>query len=93
MKKRLGLLSILLGVVGIGMVLLSVAFGLGIVMPIGIVIALLSIVGGLVSAAIEEDKDVTSWSTRPDDGLQNPTKDKGQFHLAGILQGLSRRVG
>jgi hypothetical protein len=79
MKRNMGLLSVLLGVGGMGMLLLSGTLGLGIVTMIGIVMVMVGIVGGLVSTAIEEDRDSTSWATRSDDGLQKPTMDKEQL--------------
>ena len=83
----MGLLSALLGVGGIGMLLLSGTLGLGIVTMIGLVMVTVGIVGGLVSTAIEENRDSTSWTTRPDDGLQKPTMDKGQLPLGGYTPG------
>jgi hypothetical protein len=87
MKKHIGLLSVLLGVGGIGMLLLSSVLGSSIVAIVGMVMLPIGIVGGLVSNAIEETNDATSWSTRSDDGLQKPTTDKGQLPLGGYTHG------
>jgi hypothetical protein len=69
------------------MLFLSGTLGLGIVTMIGIVMVIVGIVGGLVSTAIEEDRDSTSWDARSDDGLQKPTMDKGQLPLGGYTSG------
>jgi len=80
----MGLLSVLWELVGIGMLFLSVILGLGIVVTIiSMVMVTVGIVGALVSNAIEETSDITSWSTRPDDGVKKPTSDKGQLPLGG----------
>ena len=83
----MGLLSLLLGVGGIGMLLLSGALGLGILTLIGLVMVTVGIAGSLVSNAIEEKRDSTSWTTKPDDGLQNPPMDKGQLPRGGYTPG------
>ena len=84
MKKYMRLLSVLWGLVGIGMLFLSVILGLGIVVTIiSMVMVTVGIVGALVSNTIEETSDITSWSTRPDDGVKKPTSDKGQLPLGG----------
>jgi hypothetical protein len=87
MKRKIGLLSVLLGIVGFGMLFLSGALGLGFVTIIGLVMIAAGIAGGLMSAAIEEGRDSTSWTTKPDEESKMPTKDKGQLPLGGYTSG------
>ena len=87
MKKNLGLLSILVGVSGIGMLFLSGALNLGVLTVIGLIMVALGIISGFVSTAIESTTDITVWTTRPEEGLQNPNADKGQLPLGGYTHG------
>ena len=80
MKKYLGVLSIFLGIGGIGMLFLAGMLKLNIIVTIGFVMIIVGIAGALVSNAIEESHDITSWNTK---GLQKPTADKGQLPLGG----------
>ncbi|HEY4387192.1 MAG TPA: hypothetical protein VGN34_22275 [Ktedonobacteraceae bacterium] len=83
MKRNIGLLSVLLGIGGFVVLILSITFSLGIVTIIGVGMAIVGMVGSFVSAVIEEDKDITSWSVRPVDGLKKPTMDKEQLPIGG----------
>ncbi len=87
MKKVLGPLSILLAVCGIGLLFLSGALHLSVLTISGLVLVVLGIIGGLASNAIENTTDITLWSTRPEEGLQKPTTDKGQLPLGGYTHG------
>jgi hypothetical protein len=88
MRKHIGLLFVLLGVSGVALLLLGFSIGIGILDLIGFVLLLLGALAGLVSNALRTDEqDPTSWTYRPNEGLQNPTGDKSQLPIGGYTSG------
>ncbi|GAC1353771.1 MAG: hypothetical protein NVSMB38_30120 [Ktedonobacteraceae bacterium] len=85
-------MSILVGVSGVAMLLLSGSLHLGVLTIIGLIMVALGVIGGFVSSAIESANDTTAWGMRPEDGLQKPTADKGQLPLGGYTSGHRRAV-
>jgi hypothetical protein len=62
--------------------------GIGILGVIGFVLMSLSAIAGLISNALRTDEqEPTSWTYRPKEGLQHPTKDKAQLPLGGYTSG------
>jgi hypothetical protein len=88
MRKYIGLLFVLMSVGGVALFLLSFSFGVGILAPIGFVLLLLGALAGLIGNALRTDEqDPKSWTYRPDEGLQPPTKDKSQLPIGGYTSG------
>lgn len=90
MRKRIGLVSALLGAGGIALFFLGLTIGIGPFGVTGAVLMLVSIATGLVSAAVRSETDVqdpTSWTYRPEEGLQPPTADKSQLPPGGYSSG------
>ena len=77
-----------MGAGGVTSLLLGFTIGIGILNLIGIVLLLLSALAGLISNTLRTDEqDPGSWTYRPDEGLQPPTKDKSQLPLGGYTSG------
>ena len=88
MKKRIGLLFVFLCVGSVASLLLGFTMSIGMLGVIGFVLMLLSTLAGLISNALRTDEqEPTSWTYRPEEGLQNPTKDKAQLPLGGYTSG------
>ncbi len=87
MKKVFGFPLILIGVLGVGVLLLSGALHMSILTIIGLVLVALGVIGGIVSNAIERPTDKPLWYTRPEEGLRKPLADKGQLPLGGYIHG------
>ena len=88
MKKYIGLSFVFLGVGGVAFLLLGFGMSIGILWVIGFVLLLLSALAGLISNALRTDgQDPTSWTYRPEEGSQHPTKDKAQLPLGGYTSG------
>ena len=88
MKKRIGLMFVFLCVGGVASLILGFTMSIGILGVIGFVLMSLSAIAGLISNALRTDEqEPTSWTNRPEEGLQHPTKDKAQLPLGGYTSG------